>query len=132
MAIEWNGCQSPLIRAGLIHVPSVISCISGNINRLLVQGLNHILIQWEIMRDIGRIEWLGIFGQNHIPIISGGGCNDARAVSPEIFLLDLCGTIRLFFIGALFDSQFRVRGGFLRGGKKCGRIKESAELVCTG
>lgn len=59
--------------------------------------------------DVVCIERSGVFSQDDIAVVRGGGSSNARAVAPEEFFLFFGRAIGEFLVGAALDAQFAVR-----------------------
>src|SRR5438876_2466646 len=109
MLILWNGSNATMTSRRVVDIPRIEGGICGDMGWKLLKGDNGLLIQRTEIGDIAFIEWLGIFGQDHIAIVRGGGSGDAGAISPNEFFFLFDGSIGLLLVGGAFDAQFAVR-----------------------
>ena len=61
-----------------------------------------------VVAHIGAIEGLGLFSQDHIPIVGGGGSHDAAAVTPHAFFAGRRRAIGVLAIVAALDAQATI------------------------
>lgn len=61
-----------MANGALIDVPRIIGGISGEMDRILIEGDNRLLVQRTKVRNISFIKRKGVFSKDNGPIVSSG------------------------------------------------------------
>ncbi len=113
MLVERNGGNTATCGTGLVDVPGVIGGISGDMDGKSREHGHGLDVERRKVGDISFIERQGEISQHDITVDGIGGCCDARAVAPDVFLFFFGGAIGLHLVGTLFDTETAI--GVVRG-----------------
>ncbi|HET7637680.1 MAG TPA: hypothetical protein VFK47_02975, partial [Ktedonobacteraceae bacterium] len=108
MLVERHGRDAAQAQGILMNVPGIKSGIGGQMDGELLERHDGLLGERAILRHIVGIEGLGVFSQDDIAVVRGGGSGDAGAIAPEVFFFHFRGAISLLLIVAAFDAHFAV------------------------
>lgn len=108
MLVERHGGDAAQAKRVLMNVPRIKGRISCEIGGELIERNDGLLVEGAIIRDIVLVERLGLFGQDDIPIVRGGGCCHSRAVAPHVLFFLGGGAIGLLLVAAAFDAELAV------------------------
>ena len=84
---ERNSRDARVTLSGIVDIPRIIGSVSGQVSGVLIEGSNGLTIQGEEIHDIIFVKRPGIFNQDDIAIVRGGGSGDTGAIVPEEFFL---------------------------------------------
>src|SRR5712691_9342707 len=106
MPILGNGHDALTMSTGLIHIPRVVSGISGDMQGKEPEHGHRLDVQAQEIADITLVEALGEISDDYIAVVRRGG--DAGAVAPQVFFALLGGAIGLLLVGAAFDAHAAI------------------------
>jgi len=106
--VERNGSNPAITCRSFIDVPCIKGCISGDVGRELFKRHGRFVGERTKIGNVIFIERLGVFCQDHIPIVRSRRSCHPRAIAPQVFFFRSGGAVSLLLVEAALDAQFAI------------------------